>query len=65
MTGSGDGEPLPFDLTETDRQNLAPGDAQFKPLAWDDLKEIIGTWEMSGCCNSSIDLSKPETISPY
>ena len=43
MTGSGNGEPLPFELTETDRQNLAQGDAQFKPLAWDDLKEIIGT----------------------
>ena len=65
MTGSANGEPLPFDLTETDRQNLAQGDAQFKPLAWNDLKEIIGMWEMGGCCKSAIDLLKPGTISPF
>ncbi|KAL8792744.1 MAG: hypothetical protein Q9195_004631 [Heterodermia aff. obscurata] len=44
MTGSVNGEPLPFELTETDRQNLAQGDAQFKPLTWDDLKEIIAAY---------------------
>lgn len=33
---------LPFDLTETDRENLAGGDENFQPHDWDDLKHIIG-----------------------
>ena len=65
MTGSGNDEPLPFELTETDRQNLAQGDAQFKPLAWDDLKEIIGIGGAGGSCKSSIDHLKPGMISPF
>ncbi|CAF9928508.1 MAG: hypothetical protein HETSPECPRED_006867 [Heterodermia speciosa] len=47
MTDSGNGEPLPFELTETDRQNLAQGDAHFKPLTWDDLREIIARNDLS------------------
>lgn len=34
---------LPFELTPTDRQILAQGDANFKPHTWDEIKEIIGT----------------------
>ena len=34
---------LPFELTPTDRENLVQGDVNFKPLTWDEIKEIIGT----------------------
>lgn len=33
---------IPFDLTETDRQNLAEGDEAFRPHTWEELKDIIG-----------------------
>ena len=33
---------IPFDLTETDRENLLAGDESFKPHNWEDLKVIIG-----------------------
>lgn len=33
---------IPFDLTETDRINLAQGDEKFTPHNWEDLREIIG-----------------------
>ena len=35
-------ENLPFEITETDRQNLVRGDEKFQPLTWDELREIIG-----------------------
>ena len=35
---------LPFELTPTDHENLAQGDANFKPHTWDELKEIIGKY---------------------
>ena len=33
---------IPFELTDTDRENLLLGDAHFKPHTWDELKHIIG-----------------------
>ena len=33
---------IPFDLTDTDRENLQGGDEKFKPHHWEDLKQIIG-----------------------
>ena len=33
---------IPFDLTDTDRENLQGGDENFKPHNWEDLKQIIG-----------------------
>ena len=33
---------IPFDLTDTDRANLAGGDENFHPHDWEDLKRIIG-----------------------
>jgi len=33
---------IPFDLTDTDRANLAGGDENFQPHNWEDLKHIIG-----------------------
>ena len=33
---------LPFELTDTDRENLAGGDVNFLPHDWEDLKCIIG-----------------------
>ena len=33
---------IPFELTETDRQNLIAGDEKFVPHTWEDLKTIIG-----------------------
>ena len=33
---------IPFELTETDRENLLLGDEHFKPHTWDELKHIIG-----------------------
>lgn len=35
-------EEYSFDLTETDRENLAQGDEKFQPHNWEDLKHIIG-----------------------
>jgi len=34
---------IPFDLTETDKQNLLAGDAAFHPHTWSDLSQIIGS----------------------
>lgn len=34
--------PLPFNLTELDRQILAQTDEQFKAHTWNELKQIIG-----------------------
>ena len=36
-------ETIPFELTETDRENLLAGDENFRPHNWDDLKCIIGS----------------------
>ena len=33
---------LPFDITETDRENLVQGDEKFQPLTWEELRDIIG-----------------------
>ncbi|KAG8531402.1 uncharacterized protein KY384_003031 [Bacidia gigantensis] len=32
---------IPFELTETDKENMLAGDAKFKPHTWDELKQII------------------------
>lgn len=42
MTDKHDLNNLPFDLTETDRENLASGDENFKPHTWEEIEEIIG-----------------------
>lgn len=42
MAAVQDVDDLPFELTVTDRQNLAQGDDKFQPHTWDELKEIIG-----------------------
>lgn len=42
MTANGDLGDLPFELTETDRENLVQGDKAFEPLTWDEVKAIIG-----------------------
>lgn len=34
---------IPFDLTDTDRENLAKGDESFQPHTWEDLQKIIGS----------------------
>ena len=34
---------IPFELTETDRQNLIAGDEKFVPHTWEELKHIIGS----------------------
>ena len=36
-------ERIPFQLTETDLENLAGGDEKFRPHDWEDLKQIIGS----------------------
>ena len=54
MTVDGDGEELPFDLTETDRQNLAQGDALYKPHIWAELKQMIGM-NIKHSCNCCWD----------
>ena len=36
-------EAIPFELTETDLENLAGGDEKFTPHSWEDLKHIIGS----------------------
>lgn len=43
MAKTFDIEDLPFEITETDRQNLIQGDEKFQPLTWEDLRDIIGT----------------------
>ena len=42
MAEDNDLRAIPFDLTETDRDNLAGGDEDFHPHNWEDLKHIIG-----------------------
>lgn len=43
MASKNDGlDRIPFELTETDRENLAAGDEKFQPHDWKDLKRIIG-----------------------
>lgn len=42
MAAGPDADDLPFELTATDRHNLAQGDAMFQPHTWDELKDIIG-----------------------
>ena len=43
MTETKEPEELPFELTETDLENLAGGDEKFQPHNWEDLKHIIGS----------------------
>ena len=40
-------EDVPFDLTETDRENLAQGDEKFRPHTWDELKDIVGIYYLN------------------
>lgn len=42
MAPSEDIDDLPFELTETDRINLAQGDEKFQSHTWDELKDIVG-----------------------
>ena len=35
-------QPLPFNLTDLDRETLLQTDEEFVPHDWDDLKRIIG-----------------------
>lgn len=49
MAASSGIDNLPFEITETDRQNLIQGDEHFQPLTWDELREIIG----NACYDSS------------
>ena len=42
MTDHNEPKSIPFDLTDTDRANLAGGDENFQPHDWQDLKHIIG-----------------------
>ena len=39
------GHPLPFNLTDVDRETLAQTDEEFIPHSWEDLKDIVGL-----CC---------------
>lgn len=41
--------PLPFNLTDLDRQILAQTDEEFHPHSWDELKQIIGKSPISSC----------------
>ena len=43
MAESDELDSIPFELTETDRANLAAGDDKFVPHDWEDLKIIIGS----------------------
>ena len=43
MTETKEPEELPFELTETDLENLAGGDEKFQPHNWGNLKHIIGS----------------------
>ena len=36
-------ESIPFELTETDIQNIRLGDEHFVPHDWEELKNIIGS----------------------
>ena len=40
-------EDVPFDLTETDHENLAQGDEKFRPHTWDELKDIVGIYYLN------------------
>ena len=42
MTVGAQDAPLPFNLTDLDRQILAQTDEQFEPHTWDELRQIIG-----------------------
>jgi hypothetical protein len=42
MTVGAQDAPLPFNLTDLDRQILAQTDEEFHPHSWDELKQIIG-----------------------
>ena len=42
MASTYDMKNIPFELTDSDRENLAGGDENFRPHDWDDLKKIIG-----------------------
>ncbi|KAG7007749.1 hypothetical protein G7Y79_00008g023870 [Physcia stellaris] len=49
---------LPFELTPTDRENLAQGDVNFKPLTWDEIKEIIARNDLSVLKRKPSDLTR-------
>lgn len=36
------GQAVPFNLTELDREVLAQTDEEFRPNDWEDLKKIVG-----------------------
>lgn len=36
-------------LTDSDRENLALGDENFKPNTWEELKQTIGSVDLSHC----------------
>ena len=36
-------EEIPFELTDTDRENLLAGDERFTPISWEELKQTIGS----------------------
>ncbi|KAL9124335.1 MAG: hypothetical protein Q9217_006326 [Psora testacea] len=54
-----DSSSCPFDLTETDIENLRLGDEHFKPHHWEELKHIIAT------NNLSILKRKPSDLRRY
>lgn len=39
--------PLPFNLTDLDREILAQTDEQFQPHTWEELRQIIGKFPTS------------------
>lgn len=43
MAENHDASTIPFALTDSDRENLAGGDENFRPHTWEELKEIIGS----------------------
>lgn len=52
---------IPFELTDTDRENLAGGDENFQPHNWEDLKHIIGsTYPLIVLINSSLSFLSSE-----
>ena len=42
-----DMDSIPFELTESDRENLLGGDEHFNPHTWEELKNIIGSTHLS------------------
>ena len=50
MTETKEPEELPFELTETDLENLAGGDEKFRPHNWEDLKHIVGSVYLVSLC---------------